>query len=43
MAKWCHVVGCWESDVEEVVEGIDKETLCADCDGCEEVDKGRNS
>jgi len=29
MAKWCHVVGCWESDVDEVVEGIDKETLFA--------------
>lgn len=43
MAKWCHVVCCWESDVEEVVEDTDKQTLCADCDGCEEIDKALNS
>jgi len=37
MAKWCHVVGCWESDVEDVADGLDKDFLCSDCDGCESV------
>jgi hypothetical protein len=34
--KWCHVLGCWEGDV--VPDEVDKEFLCSDCDGCEEVE-----